>query len=302
MVELNLDIPESFLQEEVRCGYTISKQMKEVWAVELDLLNELTRVCKKYDLKIYACAGTLLGAIRHQGIIPWDDDIDVAIFREDYMKLCEVAAKEFKTPYFFQTEYTDPGSLRGHAQLRNSQTTAILESERGKRTFNQGIFIDIFPLDAVSDDLEERRIQAKQIDAAWKKCARAARLSIRYERMGNSPKELAKAVIHGLFGSQMEKRTRKYYQKHEELCQRYNDRDTEIVSILSYCTVVEGYRLRSGYRETKEVPFEFITIPVGIGYDELLTNMYGDYMKMVQAPNCHGEVLFDTDRAYDTYL
>ena len=150
MVDLNIVLPDGFLNEEVRCGYTVTKQMKEVWAVELDMLEKLLSVCKKHDIKIFASGGTMLGAVRHQGFIPWDDDIDMMMFRDDYEKLCKVAQEEFEYPYFFQTEYTDVGSLRGHAQLRNSATTGILAGERNQKySFNQGIFLDIFPLDNI---------------------------------------------------------------------------------------------------------------------------------------------------------
>ena len=137
MVSLNIKLPENFLDEEIRDDYVVSSQMKQVWAVELDLLNKILEVCKKYNIKIIASGGTLLGAVRHKGFIPWDDDIDLMMMRDQYDKLCDVAEKEFTYPYFFQTEYTDPGSMRGHAQLRNSQTTGILNVERGKCKFNR---------------------------------------------------------------------------------------------------------------------------------------------------------------------
>ena len=153
MIDLKLDIPKEFLDEEERCGFHITKKQKEVWAVELDLLVELDRVCKKYNLKYCATGGTLLGAIRHKGFIPWDDDIDVMMLRDDYEKLCNIAPQEFKDPYFFQTEYSDPGSLRRHAQFRNSNTTGILSTEFPlRKPINQGIFLDIFPQDNVIDD------------------------------------------------------------------------------------------------------------------------------------------------------
>ena len=153
MVDLNIELPEGFLDEEVRCGYTVTRQMKEVWAVELDILSELQRVCEKYNLKFFADAGTLLGAVRHKGFIPWDDDIDVCMFRNDYDKLVSIADDEFKAPYKFQCFYTEKGYYRGHAQIRNTNTTCILKSELGKNIqFNQGIFLDVFVLDGVTND------------------------------------------------------------------------------------------------------------------------------------------------------
>ena len=119
MVNLKLQIPEEFFKEEVRDGYFVSSDMKNLWAVELDLLNEFIRVCEVYNLRYFAEGGTMIGAVRHNGFIPWDDDIDIVMPREDYCKLEKIAVKEFKFPYFWQTEKTDPGSMRGHAQLRN---------------------------------------------------------------------------------------------------------------------------------------------------------------------------------------
>ena len=88
MVSLNIKLPENFLDEEIRDDYVVSSQMKQVWAVELDLLNKILEVCKKYNIKIIASGGTLLGAVRHKGFIPWDDDIDLMMMRDQYDKLC----------------------------------------------------------------------------------------------------------------------------------------------------------------------------------------------------------------------
>ena len=125
---MKLQIEDSFYQEEERCGYLVSAHMKKVWAVELDLLYQLDQVCKKYGIKYYASGGTILGAERHKGMIPWDDDIDLMMLRDQYDILCS-HADEFKEPYFLQTFDTDEGYFRGHAQLRNSNTTGVLLSE-----------------------------------------------------------------------------------------------------------------------------------------------------------------------------
>ena len=93
---------DDFLREEIICGYKVSTKMKKIWAVQLDLVLQLKRVCEKYNLRYFMYAGTLIGAVRHQGYIPWDDDLDIIMPRADYDKLKAVAETEFQ-------ERTDPG-------------------------------------------------------------------------------------------------------------------------------------------------------------------------------------------------
>ena len=95
------------LNEEVMDGHTVTADMKKLWAVEMDLAKKLLEVCKKYNLKIWAEGGTLLGAVRHKGFIPWDDDLDFVMMRDDFEKLIEIGPKEFNEPYFLQTIYNN---------------------------------------------------------------------------------------------------------------------------------------------------------------------------------------------------
>ena len=148
-------------EEEVRRGYTISVEMKKVWKVQMDLLKKLLDVCEKHHLKIWAEGGTLLGTVRDHGYIPWDDDIDMAMLRDDYDKLVAIAPNEFNHPFFFQCGYTERIYPRGHAQLRMDGTSAISPSEAFFHT-HQGIFIDIFPYDAVPDKEEEKKAFIKK--------------------------------------------------------------------------------------------------------------------------------------------
>ena len=85
-------LPEEFLREEIRCDYLVTEKYKKVWAVEIDLLLELDRVCRKHGLKYFLMYGTLLGAVRHGGFVPWDDDLDVIMLRGDYEKLQYLAS------------------------------------------------------------------------------------------------------------------------------------------------------------------------------------------------------------------
>lgn len=303
MINLSIQLPADFLKEEERCGYVVTKEMKEIWAVELDLYAEFQRVCKKYQLQYFACGGTMLGAVRHKGFIPWDDDIDLMMFRDQYDKLCNIA-HEFKHPYFFQTEYTDPGSMRRHAQLRNSLTTAILDKEKDKGfPFNQGIFIDIFPLDAVPDDceiLEKLKIKALRYLAISKKMAN---FSVRYTVPQNRYKRFCKKIIYSVFGGFFGENYQKYYRKYEETISKFNNTNdsTYIINPL-FNFNPKWFRLREDFKDSIDMDFEFLKMPVPINYDSNLRRLYGDYNIYVKGGSMHGEVFFDTDKSYKEYI
>ena len=305
---IKLSIPDSFFEEEERCNYTVSEEMKRIWAVELDLLSELDRVCKKYNLPYVATGGTLLGAVRHKGFIPWDDDIDLGMKREHYQKLCEVAQQEFIHPNFFQTEWTDPTSLRGHAQLRNSETTAIIDVEQNK-LINQGIFIDIFPLDNVIDDVS---LFKAQMDYARKLRNKARELVVYtdyvdYINNHKSFKKKLKPIVKFLlkpFNRLIINKVDNYYKLFEEECQKYNNKKAKYLGMLSF--MLDDKRLfidSDGFESSiNYVDFEFLKIPILSYYDKLLTRQYGDWRTPAQAGNYHGTTFFDVEHSYLEYI
>lgn len=307
MVKIKLSIPESFFKEETRCGYTVSRKMKEIWAVQLDLFAEFDRVCRKYGIIYIASGGTMLGAVRHHGYIPWDDDIDLMLTRDQYDKLCQVAPNEFKHPYFFQTEKTDVGFMRGFARLRNSETTGIQKQEISYHlTYNQGIFIDIFPMDNIPNDKSKYERQCKKYSFYN---LLFSYLNVIETGIVNDEVSLLERSIRKLLSSSLGIISKKmrlcdhYYEKAQRECMRYNCEKSEYISLLSFQMDNLKHAIRnSDMDHIIYVDFEFLKMPIIANYDEHLKLKYGKYLTPLQNPNYHGEIIFDTNHSYKDYF
>ena len=116
---------ESFLNPETRDGFLVEAGRKAVWKVLLDILETLIGICDRHGLQYSLIGGSLLGAMRHKGIIPWDDDIDIAMPRPDYEKLQQILPKELPPHLFMQTSATDFEYDITHVKIRDSRTTAL---------------------------------------------------------------------------------------------------------------------------------------------------------------------------------
>jgi lipopolysaccharide cholinephosphotransferase len=274
------------LESEIRDGYLVSAEMKKVWAVQIDMLKKLLQVCDKYGLRIFADGGTLLGTVRHKGYIPWDDDIDMVMLRDDYDRLVRVAPKEFDHPYFFQCGYTEKYYPRGHAQLRMDGTTAILANPNFVNT-HQGIFVDIFPYDAVPDNTIEMEKQIEERD----------RLMGIMEHSGFFDWLHPFRIINKFNFS-------KLYSEFEDVFRRVKVNDNKYVSCFSFIIDTKHFlRDKHWYDETVYFPFEDLRMPVPGCYHEILSLQYGDYMTPVKAPSYHGGFWkLDPERSYLEYL
>lgn len=307
-MKLTAEFPEKFFKEEER-AIVISEDRKRLWAVQLDLLIEFDRVCKENGLKYSLDAGTLLGAIRHKGFIPWDDDVDVVMLREEYEKLDKIASDKFSEPYFWQTFATDPDHGRGFARLRNSSTTYILHSEQngGKSCFshNQGVFIDIFICDRVPDDEMER---ANFMDQLAK-----LQYYVWFLRLQKTVKWTPRLFLHPCALLRKMKYTTlgmdKVVQIREELdsvAQKYRNLDGKEVSRLTFCANRKD-RLsacvpRLFLEELTMVEFEGYKFPATKYWNEYLTIFYGNWHKHVIAHDPSGDAFIDLDNSYTKYL
>lgn len=296
-MEIKLQLPEDFLEEEIRCGYTVTSEMKKVWAVELDLLTELDRVCQKHNLKYCVAAGTLLGAIRHKGFIPWDDDIDVYMLRDDYERLMALN-DEFTYPYFLQNTYTEKNLFRTHAQLRNSSTTGYVESDR-YMDINKGIFIDIFPLDGIGSAKVNVQRSLNNLLKKWLQKYNSTNLTKNATGISNKIKINIKKAFFAVIKKEW------LFKHYEKNLRKYSKKGTTLWGNRTiFFDSPKSKRPLADWENLTVTKFEFISVPIPENYEEILRQQYGDYMvfpKDIKNGSMHGELVLSTECAYMEY-
>jgi len=289
----------SFLTEEVRNDYRVTEDIKQLWAIELDLIEKLKDVCDRNNLKYFIDGGTLLGAVRHQGFIPWDDDVDIVMPRKDFEKLKKIAPYEFSEPYFLQTEDNDPDIfLGGYAKLRNSNTT-MFEHKHIEHSANFGVWIDIFILDYLYEDISKRRKQIKKIRylqrLIYAKTYREHKVFLNL-----SPFKWTIYKIQALFCSR--NWLCKQLMKVSTCC-----KESSLLASFhySYSRYWPVFFEKENYAEATLLDFEFLKLPAPIGYDRVLKSLYGnDYMEYppLEQRRPHHNVIFEPDIPYKNYL
>lgn len=244
---------------------------EEVKKIQLSILQYIDRVCEENKIPYYLCGGTLIGAIRHKGYIPWDDDIDIMLLRPDYMKLLSVL--ESGDIYKCLSMYNQNDYFYPFAKVVDSRTE-LIEKNSDYKIQNYGVYVDIFPVDSLPDDTKRRHRYYQNILTTRELFYFS--LSKNKPKGGNPIKYLVRVC---LWGYSRIKGWKFWLNKIEELANIYSDGDSEYVGC-----VVAGYGEketyhRSLYKEIK-VPFEGYMFSIPQGYDEYLTCLYGGYMEI----------------------
>ncbi|MBR5349023.1 MAG: LicD family protein [Lachnospiraceae bacterium] len=257
----------------------MADDLKELHEVELEMLLQLRRICEKYKLTYYLSGGTFLGAVRHQGFIPWDDDMDIALPREDYRKFVKVVNKELPEGMEFKCYATDPDYHHPVARLVNHKVCVINHSFSDDRI--EPAWIDIFPLDGMPDGkialkLQKIRLLWRRVTIGW------ANYKDVQDTKPNRPwyEKFLMFIGTTLKPGRFMNLT-KQYAKLEKTLMRYPASKSRV-----YMNFNGAYRFNSimdkkkYYGKGALYTFEGEQFPAPANYDAYLTKIYGDYMKL----------------------
>lgn len=251
--------------------------LKTIQDIQLEILIEFDKICRQNNIKYQLFAGTLLGAVRHKGFIPWDDDVDVCMLREDYKKFLKVCNTELDNKYFLQTYETDKRYIHSFARIRKNNTLAVQEIY-SEIDMHYGIFIDVFPLDNVSPNTIKGKLQRFIIYPF----RNIKRYKIKKRSLNSSTiyKKWVKLMIYyslKLFSiktlNKLETRIACIFEKEK----------TTYITTLTDAGINEYYRYmskRDEFYNVVEIEFEGKMFLAPRNYEEVLNKNFGDYMSL----------------------
>lgn len=251
--------------------------MNDLQKCQLEILKEFIRVCKENNLQYFLIGGTCLGAVRHHGFIPWDDDIDVAMPRKDFDKFITLQ-KCFKDPYFIQTYKTDKNYIYNYAKVRNSNTTFI-ENYYACHQINHGVWIDVFPIDGMSYDLVPQNYCEKKVKSTWHQVYLMYLPSLKRKlRWSTLWKDIPLNLVAYLFfflnvGKYRNKRV-------DKKVTRIDYDQAKTVGIYFGTNAKKEAMPKELFLGTSIGNFEGVEVVLPKDPDKYLTLLYGDYMKV----------------------
>lgn len=295
-----MDYPHKYFEDEVREGFYVMGEMKRVWAAQIEVMLEIDKVCKRHNIKWFADCGTLLGTVRHKGYIPWDDDMDICMLRDEYDRFMRYAREEL--PDYFTVLSLD---MKGDPYYQY-----ITRITNGRQFNFQPEFlekyhdchyptgVDLFSLEYLSPnpDYESERIDiAKDVFALADTVPEDDE-----EAKKKDEKEDFSALI-----SDIEKLCNVEIDKDMPIKQRmfiatdilfklYGSKGAEHVALMPYWLKDRSHKYPiECFRDTIMMPFENTELPVPVEYDKVLRIEYGDYMKPVNAGGMHDYPFFE---------
>lgn len=291
-MEKELEFSADFFKTEVRDGFEIPAMMKRAWAAQMEVLHVVAGVCKNNGIRYFADGGTLLGAVRHKGMIPWDDDIDICVVREEYNRLIQVLPKALPHGFVVAGMYADSERLQKAAfvpHLRVIADETLWNFNDYMRYFHgfpyQRVGIDIFPMDYISRDIGITNVQKQIIRLGietlrdWNKLEENGML----DEYVNGFQKLCNVSFDNV--NNVKNYMWKIIDKISSISYR---EEADYITNNFYWLDNDNYKMKKEcYDYTIELPFENMNIVAPEMYDEVLRAEYGDYMVPVKGAADH---------------
>ena len=271
--------------------------MNALQQTEFNILKEVIRICDELNLTYYLVCGSALGAVKYDGFIPWDDDVDIGLPRIDYEVFCEKAQALLQKRYFLQNYRTEQSFPTIYSKVRDCETTFIEHSAR-RLPINQGVYIDIFPLDGYPNDpFEAKRLELR-------KTILKIKLSCSYginEKMSLMAKMII--TVLRLFGCH--RRSGKYAEKLTELISAFPFDTSKIICNHGNWQGKLDYASFEQYGNGTWASFEGLKVRIPEKYDEYLTQKYGEWRAALppeQQVGHHYAEVIDLNQPYMDYI
>lgn len=285
-----------YLRDEVRSGFYIPTAIKQAWQAQLTILGEIDRICEKYNIRYFADWGTLLGVVRHGGYIPWDDDMDISMLREDYERFKKAAKVELPDGFAIQNFETKENHWLFLARVVNSNRICFDKGHLDKFcNFPYIATVDIFVLDYLYADEEKERQRCDEvkrliavadgiINGTYKDSTKANELD-KIEKQYNY--KIDRTLDSRNLGIQL------YKLIELQMGRTSKEESDKIGQIFPWILKGRPGMPKEYYEKTVRLPFEHTTIPVPASYGKVVSRRYGDYFKVCKIWGGHGYPYFE---------
>ena len=287
--------------DEIRDGYLVTADTKKVWERQLEIWQEVDRICRKHSIPYWAGYGTLLGAARHKGFIPWDTDFDLCMMRPDFNRFCKIAEDELRESNgLFEVGLKNFSVFR----ISHSQTTLLSKKDfkDGKilreKKIPRGLMIEVFALDVALDGTENSFFATNALNELMGTIYNFSAIEEHVQKGGKTVNDWS--VIEELNSLPDVSRQHAFINVYATAL--FNQ-SSNVAWIEDTCRDMKKYsHPKSFYRETIYLPFESIQLPAPVDYEKFLTRYFGDWRTFVNDGIKRLGLIHSADIPYEEFV